>query len=88
MADLHVLSAVEQAKKLHTGEITSVELTQLSLDTIDKTEDDINAYISVTADLALEKAKEVDKRIQSGDIRSPLAGVPIGIKDNLCLKNT
>ena len=88
MADLHVLSAVEQAKKLHTGEITSVELTQLSLDTIDKTEDDINAYISVTVDLALEKAKEVDKRIQSGDIRSPLAGVPIGIKDNLCLKNT
>ncbi|MBH37586.1 Asp-tRNA(Asn)/Glu-tRNA(Gln) amidotransferase GatCAB subunit A [bacterium] len=82
------LSAIDQAKKLHAGEITSVELTQLSLDTIDKTDGDINAYISVTADLALHKAKEVDKRIQAGDIQSSLAGVPIGIKDNLCLKNT
>ena len=82
------LSAIELAKKIHQGETTAVELTQQALDAIAATDDRVNAYISVTADLALEKAAEVDKRIKAGDIRSPLAGIPIGIKDNLCLKGT
>ncbi len=81
-------TALEQAKRIHSGERTSLSYVQESLDCIDATDKDVKAYVSVLRDEALKQAADVDKRIQSGEIRSPLAGVPIGIKDNLCMKGT
>lgn len=81
-------TALEQAAALHSKAITSYELTQHVLATIKETDPQINAYISVDEEQALAQARKVDARIEKGDIRSPLAGVPIGLKDNLCLKGS
>jgi aspartyl-tRNA(Asn)/glutamyl-tRNA(Gln) amidotransferase subunit A len=44
----------------------------------------VKAYITVTEELALRQAEQADKRIKSGDIPSPLLGIPIAVKDNMC----
>ena len=67
------------------GSVTSVAATQAIFDRIDKYEPTIGAFISTFADYALEKASQVDKKIAAGDTLGPLAGVPIAIKDNMCI---
>ncbi len=84
--DLYKLTINEANKLLEKKQITSVELTQSVLDRIDQTDSVIRAYITVTADLALEQARRVDEKIQKGEKLSPLAGIPIAVKDNICTK--
>ncbi len=72
-------------KLLLTKEITSVELTRAYLEKIDTADPKIKAYITVTPDQALEQAEKADKRIQAGEA-ALLTGIPLGIKDNMCLK--
>lgn len=88
MQDILKLSAVELGKKIATGEITSVEATKAYLDKIGAVDKDINAYITVCTDKALKEAEEADKKIASGELTGPLAGVPVAIKDNMCIEGT
>ncbi len=74
----------ELQEMLSAKEITSVELTLAYLDRIDAVDDKIKAYITVDHAGALAKAEEVDKKRAAGEALSPLAGIPIGIKDNIC----
>ncbi|WP_025322585.1 Asp-tRNA(Asn)/Glu-tRNA(Gln) amidotransferase subunit GatA [Deferrisoma camini] len=67
---------------LDRGEITSEELTRAYLDRIEEWNPRINAYITVTAELALEMARAADQRIRSGRA-GPLTGIPVGLKDLL-----
>ncbi len=60
--------------------ISAVELTRFSLDRIERLNGVLNAFNSVTAEIALEQAAAVD----AGERTGPLAGVPIALKDNLC----
>lgn len=71
---------------LEAGEASAVELTQSVLQQIDAREADINAYITVDADGALAQAAEVDRRRQAGEPLGPLAGVPLALKDVLCVR--
>src|SRR5438105_6544956 len=69
-------SALEQAGALKRREVSSVELTRMYLDRIEKLNPDLNAYFLVTAELALEHAKAADK-----DGGGRLNGVPVSVKD-------
>tara|TARA_A100001015_G_C14954924_1_gene698350 strand:- start:45 stop:1514 length:1470 start_codon:yes stop_codon:yes gene_type:complete len=84
----HRDTALDIARRIHSGSSTSVIETQRALDEIFASDSSINAYVNVYADLALEYAQGIDKRIQQGNIDSVFAGVPIALKDNMCWKNT
>lgn len=82
---LEKLTIHELRSKLDGKEISSVELTTDVLGRIEKTDGDINSFVTVTADEALLAASSADKRIASGDI-APLTGIPIAVKDIFCTK--
>ncbi|MCX7964740.1 MAG: Asp-tRNA(Asn)/Glu-tRNA(Gln) amidotransferase subunit GatA [Candidatus Sumerlaea chitinivorans] len=83
---LYEKTAHELSDLLRKGEISSVELTRSVLSRISEVEPQIQAYISVTGDIALEMAKAADEALRRGEAVSPLAGIPIAIKDNMCTK--
>ncbi len=79
-------TALEIGRMIKNKEVSSVEVTKQMLENIKNTEKNINAYTSVLEDKALENAKKVQEKIDSGEELSPLAGVPMAIKDNICTK--
>jgi aspartyl-tRNA(Asn)/glutamyl-tRNA(Gln) amidotransferase subunit A len=86
VSELITLSAAALAEKLQAGEVSSVEATQAHLDRIAEVDGDIHAFLHVSAD-ALKAAGEVDGARRLGAKLSPLAGVPIAIKDVLCTQD-
>ncbi|WIM68663.1 Asp-tRNA(Asn)/Glu-tRNA(Gln) amidotransferase subunit GatA [Corynebacterium breve] len=76
------LSAAELAEKIHSGEVTSREVTQAHLDRIAQTDEVLGAFLHVGAEEALATADEVDQAIKAGEKpASALAGVPLALKD-------
>ncbi|MGA1206525.1 MAG: Asp-tRNA(Asn)/Glu-tRNA(Gln) amidotransferase subunit GatA [Litorivicinaceae bacterium] len=82
MSDLNALSLVAQMDGLATGAFSATELVQAHLDAVDR-HDALNAFITVTADLALDTAAQADAARVRGEA-SPLAGIPIAHKDLFC----
>jgi amidase len=80
MTELHELTAAEQLRALRDGTVSSTELTQHYLTRIDKFGEELGAFVTVTAGLALDEAARADDRLARGDW-APLLGLPIGIKD-------
>jgi aspartyl-tRNA(Asn)/glutamyl-tRNA(Gln) amidotransferase subunit A len=78
------LTIHELHDKLIKGETTSAEITESVLGRIKAVDDKVKAYITVTDEIARAQAREADKRIKAGDISSPLLGIPIAVKDNMC----
>ena len=78
------LTAVELGKKIKAKEVTVEEAVKASLEQIKKSESVINAYVTVDEEGALKRAKEVQAKIDAGELTGPLAGVPVAIKDNMC----
>ena len=76
-------SASDQAAALASGAVSSVELTQAHLDRIAAVDGDVHAFLHINVD-ALATASDIDKRRAAGEQLSPLAGVPVAIKDVLC----
>ena len=79
-------SAVEMAQALSQGEISSVELTQAHLDQISAVDSDVHAFLHVDTEGALSQAKDIDARRKAGEKLSPLAGVPLALKDVMVQK--
>ncbi len=77
-------SAVELSQMLKKREVSSREVTESVFKRIAEKEGSINAYITKTMDIALSQADEADKRFASGKDTSPLNGIPVALKDNLC----
>ncbi len=67
-------------------ERSAVEITQEALDRIQALEPKLHSFLCVTAEKALQQAQSVDAKIASGEEIGLLAGIPIGIKDNMCTK--
>jgi aspartyl-tRNA(Asn)/glutamyl-tRNA(Gln) amidotransferase subunit A len=76
----------ELHKQLIRKERSSVEITQEALDRIQALEPKLHSFLCVTPEQALEQARQVDARIAAGEEIGLLAGIPIGIKDNMCTK--
>src|SRR5579883_3369956 len=87
MTALHELSIHEAGELLRQRKISSVELTQAHLDRIRAVEPKVKAFTLVTDELALQQAKEADRRFASGEQLHPLTGIPIAIKDVICTKD-
>ncbi len=82
LTDLTLQGAVEQ---LDSGAVSSRELTRACLDRIAAVDPKLNAFLTITADQALAQAEDADRRRAAGETL-PLLGVPLAIKDVLCLK--
>jgi len=72
---------------LEKKEISVKEVTQAILDRIKKVGDKVHAYVTVLADNALEKASLLDGKIKSKEVKDRLFGIPLAIKDNICIKD-
>lgn len=85
-SELLSLTAVQLGKKIKDGEVTSVEAVKAVLDQMKAMEPVINSYVTIDEEGAIKQAEEVQKRIESGELKGPLAGVPAAIKDNICVE--
>jgi aspartyl-tRNA(Asn)/glutamyl-tRNA(Gln) amidotransferase subunit A len=85
VTELTKLTIAEARDKLRKKEISASELTAAFVDAIDAANAQLNAYVLPTPELALQQAKESDKRLKSGDAR-PLEGLPLGNKDLFCTR--
>lgn len=81
--ELHELSLTQAVELLAKGEVSSLEMTQALLKRIEDTEPRVNAYLTVTRELALAQARAADQARAQGQA-GPLGGVPSGLKDVLC----
>ncbi|MFC1693657.1 Asp-tRNA(Asn)/Glu-tRNA(Gln) amidotransferase subunit GatA [Candidatus Latescibacterota bacterium] len=86
--ELYELTARQLIEKIRNKEVSSEEATKSVLDRIERTEPTINAYITVTADSAIERAREIDAQLAKGDDIGPLGGIPMAIKDSIITKGT
>jgi len=81
---LNELTAHEIEKLIQTKAASATEVTKAVFQQIDAAEAEIGAYVSITKKLALEAAKKTDERIMNGEKLSPLEGIPVAVKDNMC----
>ena len=77
------MGLVEAGRAIAARKLSSVELTQAMLDRIAALDPKLHAFATVTADVALERAKAADADLAADRVRGPLHGVPIAVKD-LC----
>lgn len=71
-------------QQLIRKERSAVEIAQDALDRIETLEPQLHSFLQVTRSRALEQAQQVDAKLAAGEAIGPLAGIPVGIKDNLC----
>ncbi len=86
MKKLYEYSATELARMLRAKEVSASEIAASSLDRIAAVDGQVDAYLTVTDEVARATAKRVDEKIAAGEEIAPLAGIPIAIKDNICTK--
>lgn len=87
MDKLYSLTAKQMTDLLNKKEVSAVELTKATIDRIEKTDGEIQAYNTYNFEKALEKARQVDDKIAKGEKTGTLAGVPVAVKDNMCTKD-
>jgi aspartyl-tRNA(Asn)/glutamyl-tRNA(Gln) amidotransferase subunit A len=80
---LSMLTLAEASERIHSGSVTSTELTVATLHQIAAHDTKLNAYISVNGEAALATAQELDAEQRAGKLRGPLHGIPIALKDNI-----
>ena len=78
-----MLTLTEAAEQIRTRRLSPVELTRDCLARIERLNPVLNAFITVTSDLALDQARQAEAEVMAGNWRGPLHGIPIGLKDLL-----
>ncbi|MEE1043902.1 MAG: Asp-tRNA(Asn)/Glu-tRNA(Gln) amidotransferase subunit GatA [Olegusella sp.] len=86
--NLDELTAAEVATGVHAGDLTATEVARAALDAVESRDPEVQAFLEVSADLALAAAARTDERIAAGEEVGPLAGVPVAFKDNMHLIGT
>ena len=81
-------TAHELRDLLDKREVSSVEITKSVLERIQKLEDRVGAYVTVMEAEAMRMAEAADARIASGERITPLTGIPLAVKDNMCTLGT
>lgn len=82
--ELDRLTIARAGRLLRSGKLSPVELTEATLARIERLQPRLNAFITVTADVALRQARKAETEIVAGDWRGPLHGVPVSLKDLYC----
>ena len=78
------LTAVELGKKIKAKEVTVEAAVREALNVVHAKEEQVHSFVTVDEEGALARAKEVQAKIDAGELTGPLAGVPVAIKDNMC----
>lgn len=81
--ELYEYTVTELSQLLKEKKCSAEEITKSFFSRIDAVEEKVGAYITLTKEKAFEQAANVDKKLMAGETLSPLAGIPIGIKDNI-----
>ena len=84
--NLYELTGGELHRMLIEKKVSAVEIVEDTFARIARVENGIGAFITTTPEEAVKAAEAVDKKIAAGEEIHPLAGIPIGIKDNICTK--
>jgi aspartyl-tRNA(Asn)/glutamyl-tRNA(Gln) amidotransferase subunit A len=84
--ELNDLTITAAARLIRARKLSPVELTRACLERIEQLQPTLNAFITVTADLALRQARRAEREIAKGAYRGPLHGIPISLKDLYCTK--
>lgn len=79
------MSIKKLVTKIKSSDVKSYDVVKSYIEVIQKKEDKINAFLLLQIDEALEKAKQIDEKIKNGEQLGLLAGIPIAIKDNICM---
>ncbi|MCA9390409.1 Asp-tRNA(Asn)/Glu-tRNA(Gln) amidotransferase subunit GatA [candidate division WWE3 bacterium] len=74
-------------KKLKSREITAESLVTTTIEKIETDNEDLNIFLHVDADSAIEQARKLDEQFEKGDAMSPLAGIPFSVKDAFNVEN-
>lgn len=85
-AKINTLGALETAELIKKREISVKEAVSAVIAAVEEKDKEYNCYVTLCPEDALKKAEKVQALIDSGDIDSPLAGVPVSVKDNICTK--
>lgn len=80
------LTARELGEQIQAGKVTAVQAAEAALNRIEETEPSIHAFVTIDREGALAQAQKVQEKIDAGELKGPLAGVPMAVKDNLCTK--
>ena len=83
--DITELTVHELQEKLKNKELTIKEITKAYIDRINEKEKDVQAFVTELTDEA-KKSRRNTKKVENGEITGEFAGIPIGIKDNICTK--
>ncbi|HEX7078941.1 MAG TPA: amidase [Candidatus Eisenbacteria bacterium] len=86
--DVLYLPVTELARRIRSRHLSPVELTEGYLARIRKYADGLNAFVTVTEDIALAEARSAEREISGGRYRGPLHGIPYGAKDLLATVGT
>lgn len=81
MTDLLELSVADLARGYRDGSVSPVDVTRQALDRIAATNDTLHSFNTVTADLALSRARQAEQEFAAGAALGPMHGVPFGVKD-------
>ena len=84
--ELTSTTAVQIRDRVQRREVGAEEVARACLDRIERLNGRLNAFITTSAESALEQARQVDARVQAGETL-PLAGIPVGVKDVLCTRD-
>ena len=84
--DITNLTVHELKDKIASKELTISEITKAYVDRINEKEEDVGAFVTTLCDDAINKANEIEEKVNNGEIKGNLVGIPIGIKDNICTK--
>lgn len=85
--DINDFTALELSAAIKNKLLTCTEAVNCVFQRISNTDRIMNSYITICKENTLIKAAEVQKRIDSGELKSPIAGVPVALKDNICTEN-
>ncbi len=78
------MTLIDAARALRAGQVSSAELTEQCLSRIERLNPGLNAFLTVTADIARAQARQADEERRGGMDRGPLHGIPIAHKDLFC----
>lgn len=86
MPEIHELTALELAEAIRGGELSAVEVLEHFYGRVERLDPQLNAFLRLARDRALSEARRVDEAVRRGEDVGRLAGLPIAVKDNICVK--